>query len=159
MTNGSRGNLVDDPAEGLDLLAKTDLMAVLGIKPEYRSPKPAFTVPQYLQKQGYRIVPVPVYYPDVTEILGQPVYRAVAEIGEPIDMVVVFRRAHDIPAHVPDLITAKPRAVWFQLGITNDDAARALTDAGILVVQDRCTAIEHRRLESIRPASNGERTS
>jgi hypothetical protein len=61
-------------------------------------------------------------------------------------MVVVFRRAEDIPPHLPDLLEKKPKSVWFQLGIRNDDAARTLAEAGIKVVQDRCTMIEHRRL-------------
>ncbi len=147
---------MDDPVEVLDVLAKTDRMAVLGIKPEYRSPKPAFTVPRYLQQEGYHILPVPVYYPEVTEILGQAVYRTIAEIDGPVDMVVVFRRARDIPAHVPDLIAAQPKAVWFQLGITQDDAAAALAEAGMVVVQDRCTAIEHERLKATRDMSPGD---
>ncbi len=144
------GRLVTDLNEISDVLASTTRMAVLGIKPEYRSPKPAFTVPRYLQQEGYRIVPVPVYYPEVTEILGEPVYRTVSAIPEPVDMVVVFRRPHDIPPHVPDLIAAKPRAVWFQLGIRHADAARTLVEAGMQVVEDRCTAIEHQRLATSR---------
>jgi predicted CoA-binding protein len=141
-----RQNLIEDDARVLDLLRGTRRIAVLGIKTERQAHKPAYSVPRFLQQQGYQIVPVPVYYPEVTEILGQPVYRKVADVPGPLDMVDVFRLPWHIPPHVPDLIAKRPRAVWFQLGIRNDEAARELAEAGILVVQDRCTAIEHARL-------------
>jgi predicted CoA-binding protein len=119
---------------------------VLGIKTEQQGGQPAFYVPEYLQRAGYEIVPVPVYYPQVTEILGEPVYRAVADVPGDLDLVVVFRRSPDVPAHVDDLIAARPAAVWMQSGIANEDAARRLAEAGIRVVQDRCAMVEHRRL-------------
>jgi predicted CoA-binding protein len=96
---------------------------------------------------GYEIIPVPTYFPDVTEILGRPVFRTVAAIGRPIDMVNVFRRPADIDAHVEDILAAKPKSVWFQLGIRNDEAAQKLAEAGIKVVQDRCLMVEEGRLE------------
>ena len=99
-----------------------------------------------MQSAGYRIIPVPVYYPEVREILGEPVFRSVSEIGAPLDMVNVFRRPHDIPPHVDDIIAAKPKSVWFQLGIRNDEAAARLAEAGIKVVQNRCLMVEQRRL-------------
>jgi predicted CoA-binding protein len=89
---------------------------------------------------------VPVYYPDVFEILGEPVYRKLAEIPEPVDMVNVFRRPRDIPPHLPDILAAQPRVVWMQLGISHDEVAEALARAGIKVVQDRCLMVDHRRL-------------
>jgi hypothetical protein len=141
-----RQNLIEDDARVLDLMRGTRRIAVLGIKTERQAHKPAYSVPRFLQQQGYEIVPVPVYYPEVTEILGQPVYRKVADVPGPLDMVDVFRLPWHIPPHVPDLIAKRPRVVWFQLGIRNDEAARELAEAGILVVQDRCTAIEHARL-------------
>jgi predicted CoA-binding protein len=95
---------------------------------------------------GYDVIPVPVYYPEVTEILGKPVFRTLAAIGRPIDMVNVFRKPSDIPAHVDDILAAKPKSVWFQLGIRNDDAAQTLAEAGIKVVQDRCLMVEEGRL-------------
>ena len=143
-----RENLVEDDERVLDLLASVRRIAVLGIKPEFRSPKPAFTVPEYLQREGYEIVPVPVYYPTVTEILGRPVHRTLAAIPGDVDLVDVFRLPRDIPPHVPDILAKRPRGVWFQLGIREDRAAREIAEAGILVVQDRCTAIEHRRLRA-----------
>jgi len=132
-----RGNLVDSDAELAAILAETKRIAVLGIKTEVQAGQPAFYVPQYMAEAGYEIVPVPVYYPDVVEILGEPVYRKLAEIPEPVDMVNVFRRPRDIPPHLPDLLAAQPRVVWMQLGISHDEAAEALARAGIKVVQDR----------------------
>ncbi len=120
-------------------------VAVLGIKTEKQSGQPAFYVPQYLVQAGLEVIPVPVYYPDVTEILGQKVYRKVSDIPGELDLVDVFRRPEDIDAHVDDLIAKKPKAVWFQLGIRNDAAARRLAAAGIDVVQDKCLMVEHRR--------------
>ncbi len=79
------------------------------------------------------------------EILGQPVYRTVAEVPGAVDMVNVFRRPKDIPPHVDDIIAKGPKVVWFQLGIRNDEAAEALARAGIEVVQSRCTMADHQR--------------
>ena len=142
-----KDNLVVDMNDIRDILVETQRVAVLGIKPESRAGQPAHYVPRYLQEQGYQVVPVPTYYLDVTEILGRPVYRELAAIPGPVDMVDVFRRAGDIPPHVDDIIAKGPAVVWFQLGIRNDDAARRLAQAGIRVVQDRCTMIDHRRFE------------
>ena len=139
-----RAKLIEDDRAVRDLLASSRRIAVLGIKPESRSHKPAFSVPRFLQEKGYEIIPVPVYYPDVITILGQPIYRRLVDVPGPVDLVNVFRKPEDIPPHVPDLIAKNPKAVWFQLGIRNDEAARQLAEAGILVVQDRCTAQEHR---------------
>jgi hypothetical protein len=97
-------------------------------------------------RHGYDLVPVPVYYPDVAEILGRPVYRSLRTVPGPIDMVDVFRRPRDIPPHVEDILAVKPRAVWLQLGIAHAEAAETLARAGIRVVQDRCIMVEHRRL-------------
>jgi hypothetical protein len=141
-----RTHLIDDDAAIADLLQRTRRIAVLGIKTANDTGQPAYYVPQYAQRAGYEIVPVPVYYPEVIEILGQPVYRAVADIPEPVDMVNVFRRPKDIPAHVDDIISARPASVWFQLGIRNDAAAERLARAGIDVVQDRCLLVELQRV-------------
>ena len=121
-------------------------IAVLGMKTEQQRGQPAFYVPEYMARAGYDIVPVPVYYPGVTEILGRPVYRTVSAVPPPVEMVNVFRRAKDIPPHVSDIIAAQPKVVWFQLGIVNDAAAGALARAGIDVVQDACLLVEHQRL-------------
>ena len=121
-------------------------IAVLGIKTEAQRGEPAFYVPEYMARAGYDIVPVPVYYPDVVEILGRPVYRTVSAVPAPLDMVNVFRRPKDIPSHVDDILAARPRVVWLQLGIRHDQAAETWARAGIQVVQDRCLLVEHRRL-------------
>lgn len=139
-----RRNLVDDPAEIRALARSCPRIAVLGIKPETHRDRPAFYVPAYMAAQGYDIVPVPVYYPEVREILGRPVYRTLAEVPGPVDMVNVFRRPRDIPPHLPDILAARPRVVWLQLGITHPEAAETLARAGIRVVQDRCLMVEHR---------------
>jgi predicted CoA-binding protein len=141
-----RTHLIDDDASIARILERTRRIAVLGIKTANDSLQPAYYVPHYAQQAGYEIVPVPVYYPEVIEILGQPVYREVAVIPEPVDMVNVFRRAKDIPAHVEDILEARPAVVWFQLGIRHDDAAERFARAGIDVVQDRCLLVELKKL-------------
>jgi len=136
-------HLVESTSGVHDLLARTRRIAVLGIKtPETGAP--AYYVPEYAQRAGYEIVPVPVYFPEVTEILGQPVHRTLATIPDGIDMVNVFRRPKDIPAHLDDILAARPKSVWFQLGIRHDEAAERLARAGIDVVQDRCLLVELR---------------
>ena len=140
-------NLIDDASGIAAMLRSTKTIAVLGIKPESHGAQPAHYVPAHMARAGYEIIPVPVYYPDVTEILGKPVFRTLAAIGRPIDMVNVFRRASDIPPHVDDILAAKPKYVWFQLGIRNDAVAQKLAEAGIQVVQDRCLMVEQRRLQ------------
>jgi predicted CoA-binding protein len=138
-----RARLVDDDAGIRALLQRTRRIAVLGIKtPE--SGQPAYYVPAYAQRAGYEVVPVPVYYPDVTEILGQPVYRRLVDVPGDVDLVNVFRRPKDIPQHVDDLLAKRPKAVWMQSGIRHDAVAEQLARAGIEVVQDRCLMIELR---------------
>lgn len=139
-------NILTETSEMADVILSTKTIAVLGIKPETHSSQPAFYVPQYMQAAGYKIIPVPVYYPDVTEILGEKVYRRLMDIPGEVDMVNVFRRPQDIPPHVDDIIAKKPKFVWFQLGIVNAEAAERLAAAGIKVVQDKCLMVEHRYL-------------
>ena len=115
--------------------------AILGIKAEPRT-APAYYVPEYAQEAGIRIIPVPVFFPDVTEILGERVYRQLVDIPDAIDAVVVFRRPNDIPAHVDDILACRPSIVWMQLGIRHDEVARLLSDAGISVVQNRCLMVD-----------------
>lgn len=137
-------HLIETPEGITALLERVQSVAVLGIKtPE--SGAPAWFVPEYAHQAGFRVIPVPVYYPELTELLGEPVHRSVSGIGEPVDLVNVFRRAQDIPAHVDDILAARPKAVWFQSGIRNDAAAERLARAGIDVVQDRCLMVELQR--------------
>lgn len=142
----SKSNLINDTNAIIELIRGTKSIAVLGIKPESHADQAAHYVPAHMQAAGYDVIPVPVYYPDVTEILGQPVFRKLTEIGRPVDMVNVFRRPQDIDQHVDDILAAKPKSVWFQLGIRNDTAAQRLAEAGIQVVQDRCLMVEEGRL-------------
>ncbi|HSJ06118.1 MAG TPA: CoA-binding protein [Longimicrobiales bacterium] len=132
--------------KAFEILRSARRVAVLGIRTDASPSAAAYYVPAYLQRAGYDIVPVPVNQADVETILGEPVYRRVADIPGEVDLVVVFRRPADIDGHVDDIIAKSPGAVWFQLGIRNDDAAARLEAAGIDVVQDRCTMIDHRRI-------------
>jgi hypothetical protein len=139
-----RENLIET-AEGIaELLAQTKRIAVLGIKTEEQAYQPAFYVPQYLASAGFEVIPVPVYYPKVTKILGQKVYRTLSEIPLEIDLVDVFRRSEDIGGHVEDVLAKRPKAVWFQSGIRNDEIAEQFAKAGIKVVQNRCLMVDHR---------------
>lgn len=141
-----RDNLITSPDDVARIVRENKRIAVLGIKTEARRDQPAFYVPEYMARAGYDIVPVPVYYPEVTEILGRPVYRTVSAVPAPVEMVNVFRRPRDIPPHVADILAARPRVVWLQLGIRHEEAAETLARSGIQVVQDRCLLVEHRRL-------------
>ena len=141
-----KGNLIEGAAGIAQVLRETKTIAVLGIKPESHADQAGHYVPAHMAAAGYDVIPVPVYYPEVTEILGKPVVRKLADIGRPVDMVNVFRRPSDIPPHVDDILAAKPKSVWFQLGIRNDEAAEQLARAGIKVVQDRCLMVEESRL-------------
>jgi uncharacterized protein len=137
--------IIEDEAGIQSVIQRMKRIAVLGIKTEGQAGQPAFDVARYLDSVGLEIVPVPVYYPAVTEILGKPVYRTVRAIPAAVDLVDVFRRPQDIEVHVDDLIASAPKVVWFQLGIRNDAAAHRLVAAGIDVVQDRCLLVDHRR--------------
>jgi hypothetical protein len=127
------------------ILKSSRTIAVLGFHIEQE--KAAFYVPEYLQEEGYRVIGVNPKYAG-QEHLGAPVSATLAEIKEPVDLVDVFRRPQDIPAHVEDILAMSPRpkVVWFQLGIKNEEAAAILEAAGITVVQNRCTLADHQRL-------------
>lgn len=145
MTNDWRANLLDDDSQIADLVRSIRRVAVLGIKTEAQSDQPAFYVAEYLVERSLEVIPVPVYFPEAKTILGKPVVRRVADVPPPIDLVDVFRRAKDLPPHLDDLLAAKPKAVWLQLGIRDDAFAESLARAGIRVVQDRCLMVDHRR--------------
>jgi predicted CoA-binding protein len=139
-------NIIDDAAGMRALLQQTRTIAVVGIKTEAQSGQPAFYVPQYLERAGFDVIPVPVYYPEVKEILGRPVYRKLTDISDEIDLVNLFRRSEDVPKHTDEILAKRPKAVWMQLGIRNDEVARKLAQAGIKVVQNRCLMVDHRNL-------------
>lgn len=134
-----------------EILTTSPTIAVLGV---HREPeRAAYYVPEYLHDEGYRIIGV---NPQLrgTELFGEPVRATLAEIAEPVDLVDVFRRAELIPQHVEDILAMQPRpkVVWFQLGIRNDDVAHILEAAGITVIQNRCTLADHQRLGLGAPA-------
>ena len=137
--------MIEDDRDIAALLAGVRRVAVLGIKTEAQANQPAFYVADYLVKAGLHVIPVPVYYLEVTRILGLPVYRKLVDIPGPIDLLDVFRRPQDLHGHLDDILAKRPRAVWLQLGIRDDRFAQALAQAGIDVVQDRCLMVEHRR--------------
>lgn len=127
------------------MLARTKRIAVLGIKTVEQRDQPAYHVPEYLVHAGFDVIPVPVYYPEVTEILGRPVYRSLVEIPGDIDLVNVFRRRADLKAHTADILAKRPKVVWLQTGIRHEGFAEELTKAGIEVVQSQCIMVEHKR--------------
>ena len=134
---GWQDNLLDAPQQIRDLIGHTKRITVLGIKTDAQADQPSVYVPMYLQKAGFKIIPVPVYYPEATVILGEKVYRKLIDIPGDIDMVDVFRRSHDVAGHIEDVLAKRPNSVWLQSGIRNDAAAEIFAKAGIKVVQDR----------------------
>lgn len=139
--------IIDDEAGIGSIVRQSKRIAVLGIKTEEQADQPAFYVAEYLAQAGEDVIPVPVYYPDATRILGRTVYRRLIDVPGEIDLVDVFRRPSDVASHLDDLIAKKPKAVWLQLGIRNDAVAQQLVAAGIDVVQDKCLMVEHRRFK------------
>jgi predicted CoA-binding protein len=137
------GRLVVSDEEIGKLIARTRRIAVLGIKTA-ESMQPAYYVAEYTKRSGFEVVPVPVYYPEVTEILGEPVYRSISAIPGDVDMVNVFRRPKDLAGHLDDILAKRPKSVWLQLGISDNTFAEKLTSAGIDVVQDKCLMVELR---------------
>ena len=140
-------NIITGADQIRELLSTIKNIAVLGIKTEAQESQPAFYVPRYLESAGFQIFPVPVYYPEVTHILGQKVYRKLIEIPVEVDLVNVFRRSQDLAAHMEDILDKRPRAVWLQSGIRDDSIAETLAKADIKVVQDRCLMVDHRYLK------------
>ncbi|MEX2536487.1 MAG: CoA-binding protein [Trueperaceae bacterium] len=137
---------VTAPSSILELLRESRTVAVLGAS--NRTGRPAYYVPDYLARGGYQVFPVNPRHLGERQ-WDKPFVSTLVELDESIDIVDVFRRAEDIPAHLDDILAMRPlpRAVWFQLGIRNNDAAARLQAAGIEVVQDRCILIEHRALD------------
>ncbi len=134
--------IIDD--DGLrQLLADSKTIAVVGA-----SPKPfrdSGAIAEYLSRQGYTVYPV---NPKYTEISGMTCYPNVRSIPEPVDIVDVFRNPDDLDDVIDDAIVSNAKAVWLQLNVVNEPAARKAEAAGLRVVMDRCIAIEHRRLRA-----------
>jgi predicted CoA-binding protein len=135
---------LDSDEEIRALLRDMRNIAVVGIKED--PAEDAHKVPAYLQSRGLRILPV---NPKLTKVLGEEAVASLGELRETPDVVNVFRAPQHLPGHLPEILALapRPRCVWLQLGIHDDDFARRLEDAGIAVVQDRCLMVEYARLE------------
>jgi len=138
------GRILTSRAEIAEVARTAKRVAVLGIKTEEQAGQPAFYVAKYLKDAGLELAPVPVYYPKTTQILGVPVVRRVQDVPGEVDILDVFRRPEDLGPHLDDIVAKKPRCVWLQSGIRNDEFAQSLTEHGIDVVQDHCLMVEHR---------------
>ncbi len=130
-----------DENQIINILKTARTIAVVGLSsnPE----KDSYPIAQYLQQQGYRIIPV---NPTATEILGEKVYPDLLSISDPVDVVQVFRPQEAIPPIMQQAIQIKAKVVWMQSGITNPEAAQAGRAAGLEVVEDRCMRVDHRFL-------------
>ena len=130
-------------AEIADLLSSVRTVAMIGASD--RPDRPSYGVMKFLQDHGYRVIPV---NPSITgeHIHGEFVWRELSQIGDPIDMVDIFRRSADAGEAVDQAIAAGAKAVWMQLGVVNADAAARAEAAGLNVVMDRCPKIEIGRL-------------
>jgi predicted CoA-binding protein len=123
------------------IFAETKTIAVVGASAD--PSKPAHTIPRYLQRQGYRIVPV---NPRGGELLGEPVARSLAEVDGPVDVVEVFRPAGEAPRIAREAVEAGAKVLWLQLGIVSQEARQVAEAAGLTVVMDRCMGETHGEL-------------
>jgi len=131
-----------------ELLSTARTIAVVGYSPD--PSRPSNSVSRYLREQGYRVIPVnPLLRGAVID--GEQAYDRIVDVPDAIDLVDVFRRGEFLDDVVDDAIAARVPAVWFQLGLANEAAARRAEASGLRVVWDRCTAIEHRRLRRSGP--------
>ncbi len=140
-----RQHLLTSAADIHAAVSRLQTIAVLGIKPA-DTDAPAYYVPEYAQRAGYKIIPVPVYYPQMTRELGETAYQSLRDIPVAVDIVEIFRRPADIPQHLDDILAIKPKLVWMQLGIRHEAVAETLARAGIDVVQDHCLLVELRKM-------------
>lgn len=137
-------SIFTQPKEIIQVLESSKTIAVVGFHPD--STKPAHYVPEYLQRQGYRVLAVnPALAERGLQAFGHPVAATLAELREPVDVVEVFRRSDKVHEHLSDILSMHPlpKTVWLQLGIRDDEVARQLSERGIQVVQDRCMLSDH----------------
>ena len=120
------------------ILASAKTIAVVGLSPDPR--RPSHGVARYLQRAGYRIIPV---NPNVDEVLGERAYPSLRQIPQPVDVVDVFRRSEFVAPIVDDAIAIKARAVWLQDGVVDEDAATRARASGLDVVMDDCMMRRH----------------
>jgi hypothetical protein len=124
--------------EDIEAALNMHRVAIVGLSSD--PSKASLAVGQYLKRHGYEIVPV---NPTETEVLGEKAYPSLRDLPAPPEVVDVFRRADHLPRIVDDAIAVGAKAVWFQLGIINYEAARTARAAGLIVVMDRCMKIEN----------------
>jgi predicted CoA-binding protein len=132
--------LINDPQTIDDILMNSKTIAVVGLSGNRF--RPSFGVSSYMQKAGYRIIPV---NPTVTEVLGEKTYPNLEAVPEPVDLVDVFRRPEYVPDIVESAIKIGAKAIWLQEGVIHDEAATRAEQAGLNVVMNRCILKEHRR--------------
>jgi predicted CoA-binding protein len=125
------------------ILRRTRVIAMPGASTSWN--RPSFFVMKYLQRKGYRVIPVNPRA-DGQEILGEPVVSSLGDIGSPVDMVDIFRNSEAAGQITDEAIAIGAKSVWMQIGVRNDEAAARATDAGLDVVMDRCPKIEFSRL-------------
>lgn len=133
-----------DASASADLLARARRIAMVGASPN--PARPSHGVMSYLLEHGYEVIPI---NPNVDEVLGERAFATLEEAmaeGGRFDIVDVFRRPEHTPEIARSAVEIGARALWLQLGVVNWDAAQIAHDAGLAVVMDRCTAIEHRRI-------------
>jgi predicted CoA-binding protein len=123
------------------ILETANNLAVVGLSS--RKTRPGYTVPAYMQTEGYRIIPVNPY---LEQALGEKAYPDLTSVPEPVDLVLVFRRSEYVPPVVEKAIEIGAKVVWLQLGVIHEEAAAQARAAGLEVVMDTCIAIEHRQL-------------
>ena len=128
-----------------EILTRSKVIAVVGLSD--REERPSHSVAKYLQSQGYRIIPVNPRLEG--PVLGEQPYPDLESVPEHVDLVDIFRRAADVPPVVESAIVVGASAVWMQLGIIHEEAAERAREAGLDVVMDHCTSIEHRLLVGV----------
>lgn len=143
---GSRAQPLAYPDAAIrGILAAAKVIAVVGASPN--EARPSFGVMRFLLSKGFRVIPVNPGQAG-RAILGQPCFADLAGVGEPVDMIDVFRASDAVPGIVEEALALSPRpaAIWMQLGVRHDEAARRAEAEGVTVVMDRCPAIEYARL-------------
>lgn len=139
--------LLSQTSDILRVLKENKVIAVVGF---HRDPtKPAYYVPEYMQRQGYTVIPVnPSLAARGESFFGQKAVSTLAEIPLPVDVVEIFRRSDKVRDHLQDILNMQPlpKVVWLQLGIRDDQTAQELAAHGIEVVQDRCMLADHRAM-------------
>ena len=123
------------------ILRENKVIAVVGLSADWF--RPSYFAAKYMQEHGYRVIPVNPKYP---EILGEKCYPSLRAVGQPIDMVDVFRKTADVMPIAEDAIRIGAKVLWQQLGVRNEEAAAKARAAGLAAVMDRCVKIEHGRL-------------